>query len=100
MSSGSPIRPTGSDPATDSNSPSRCSSPNSRHSSVRTTPGATTLTRSGASSSASARVSDSIAPHSAAATEVPGSGLRPAVPVVRTTEPPSRIDAVPYFTAV
>jgi hypothetical protein len=58
------------------------------HSGERTTPGATALTRTGASSTASARVSDSTAPQILAATAQPGPGRRPAMPVVRVIEPP------------
>jgi hypothetical protein len=42
----------------------------------------------GASSTASARVSDSTAPQMLAATAQPGPGRRPAMPVVKVIEPP------------
>ena len=69
------------------------------HSGDRTTPGQTALTRMGASSTASARVSDSTAPQMLAATAQPGLGRRPAMPVVKVIEPPACRCGVAAWTA-
>src|SRR6516164_5148405 len=66
---------------------------------VLTTPGDTALTRIGANSIANARVKASIVPQTLAATTHPLCGRWPAIPVVRTIEPPSRICGLPYLTA-
>ncbi|GAA0461141.1 hypothetical protein Ade02nite_15590 [Paractinoplanes deccanensis] len=62
----------------------------SPHRGERVTPGLTALTRIGASSTASARVSESMAPQMLDATDQPGEGRSPAVPVVSVMEPPGR----------
>src|ERR1700741_457661 len=66
---------------------------------VRTTPGDTALTRIGANSTAKARVSETRAPHPAAATVQVLWGRAPAIPVVNTIDPPCLIFGVAYFTA-
>src|ERR1700728_255701 len=69
------------------------------HSAVLTTPGETMLTRMGASSTASARVSPSIAEQMLDATAQPACGRRPATPELNTIEPPLRILPLPYLAA-
>ena len=59
------------------------------HSGVRITPGATALTRMGASSTASAVVRAFIAPHRLTGS-APNPGCQAAVPLVSVIEPPSR----------
>src|SRR5579862_696987 len=70
------------------------------HSGVRTTPGETMLTRMGASSTASARVSPSIAAQMLAPSDQPACGRCPAIPEVKTIEPPLRILPLPYLGVV
>jgi len=69
------------------------------HSGVRTNPGLTPFTRTGASSMASARVMASIAPQTAAPTAQPACGRAPAMPWVRTIEPPDLTAVAACFTA-
>src|ERR1700736_749012 len=99
MSGASPTRPTGSAAPMSRYIVSRSASDILLHSAVLTTPGETALTRIGASSIASARVSASIAPQMLAATVHPLRGRRLAIPVVRTIEPPGRISLPAYFAA-
>ena len=79
---------------------SRSASGISLQSSVLTAPGHTALTRIGASSTASARVSASVAPQMLAATVQPLRGRNPAIPLVNVIEPPGRIWELPYFAAM
>ena len=72
----------------------------SLHSSVLTTPGQTAFTRIGASSTAKARVSASIAPQMLAASVQPFCGRKPATPLVKVIDPPGLIWGLPYFTAM
>ncbi|AMD54294.1 hypothetical protein ATO49_07520 [Mycolicibacterium fortuitum subsp. fortuitum DSM 46621 = ATCC 6841 = JCM 6387] len=69
---------------------SRSASPSADHSGVSMGPGATALTRSGASSTARARVIALIAPQMAVGS-TPSPGFSAAVPLVSVTEPPAVI---------
>jgi len=100
MSLASPTRPTGSAAPTCWYIALRSASLRLSQSAVLTTPGETALTRVGASSTASARVSDTIAPQMLAAIVQPLSGRAPAMPVVSTIEPPGLMFALAYLAAV
>jgi hypothetical protein len=65
------------------------------HMAVRKKPGATAFTRSGASSTANVRVSDSIAPRILDGIVQAGSGRDDATPLVRVIEPPARMRGAP-----
>ncbi len=58
------------------------------------------FTRIGASSTASARVSPSIAEQMLAPSDQPAWGRVPARPEVKTIEPPGRIPLLPYLAAI
>src|SRR5260370_37992097 len=64
---------------------------------VSISPGATVLTRIGASSSAKPRPSDSTALHEAPITAPPGNGLCPATPVRNVIEPSGGIFGAAYL---
>ena len=89
-----PIRPTGRRAAIAASVSAVASPATCCQIGVSTQPGETTLTRSGASSIASAAASDASAPLSAASNDARGPGRYAAIPDVNTIEPPgSSIDA-------
>jgi hypothetical protein len=67
------------------------------HNGLRTVPGDTAFTRTGASSTARALAYASIVPAVPDATAHPGDGRAPAIPLVSTIDPPGRIRAAACF---
>jgi len=93
MSSAPPTRPTGSDAAVFASISFRAASGIAARIGVSMTPGDTAFTRTGASSSASARASDSSAPFAALMIAEFGRGRTLRNPVTSVSDPPGRIVA-------
>src|ERR1700683_2365050 len=98
MSSGVPIRFTGSRAASRSMNALFIAPASSSISGVSMNPGAIVLTRIGASSIASDRAHASMAPQDAAPTAEPPVGFHADVPDMNVIEPPF-IRSAPYFAA-
>src|SRR5262249_15673768 len=96
----SPTCLTGSFPPVCLKRTSRSASGMFAQSGVLTIPGATTLTRIGASSTANARVSPSMAEQMLAPSDQPDRGRMLARPDVKTIEPPCRMLPLPYLAAI
>src|SRR3954454_16467687 len=94
-----PIRPTGRRAAIAAKVAGAASPATSCQIGVSTQPGDTTLTRIGASSTASAAASEASAPLSAASNDARGPGRYAAMPEVNTIEPPGSSSGAPCLAS-